>query len=284
MWSWLHGLNCTFADAGDGGGGGGGSGEAGAASGAPLALSDDALVQIPGIEKPVKFGEWRQGFVPKADHERVTGEMTAYKQQVGQSISSYLRSLQAGTTGGDKSTGEKAQIASDLEELLASIENEPFIDGKMAKKAFERILRESQGGAQRVDKGMGYLYQAITAMGKRLQAMEQGRSEENLNGQIRSWLKDNDYDPDDYQEMAQDYFAAYEGKPTDIFAILKKRIEQIEGARDKRETKKRQAKEIALPGRGGDTRVAAKAKGMEDKSPEEVADLAFDLFQMPDRG
>jgi len=288
--TWTNGLMPLLAkggggSAGDGGGSDGGAGGDGVGGGdlgggsSPVTLRDDAMVQLDGMDKPMKFGDWKAGYVPKGDHEKVSGELTNYKQRIATAVSEYLRSLQS-------QPGHSAQPAApadELDELLTQLEEAPWVDGKTVKTIISKLKARTGEGSGKVEKQMGWLYQQLTAMHKKLQTLEQGRSEESLNQQITSWLKDNDFDPEHYEEYVRDMFAAYEGKPKEIFDLAKKRIDQFEAGHDARLKRQRAPAggRPAIPGRGGTPALQTKAKNLGDKSPEEVANELWDMLREP---
>jgi len=267
---------------GGSGGGAGGDGGDGGGDGTPQAVSlnDDALVRFDGMDKPVKFGEWKAGYVPKADHEKVSGELTSYKGRVTQAVSNYLESLKAQQAN----TAKGAAVTDEIDEILGQLEEQPWIDGKTLKAVVAKLKARTGEGSGKLEKGVGLLYQQITTMAKRLQQLEQGRSEESMNSQINRWLKDNDYDPEHYEEFVRDLFAAYEGKPAEIFDLAKKRIDALEAGRESRAKRKKEAsaKLPPIPGRGGTPAGGTKPKDLSDKSPEQVADELWEMMKEPE--
>jgi len=286
---WTRGLTPLLAKGGGSGGGsaGGGSGGsddggAGGDSGTPQAVSlnDNALVQFEGMDKPVKFGEWKAGYVPKADHEKVSGDLTSYKGRVAQAVSNYLESLKAQQAN----TVKGAAVTDEIDEILGQLEEQPWIDGKTLKAVVAKLKARTGEGSGKLEKGVGLLYQQIITLAKRLQLLEQGRSEESMNSQVTRWLKDNDYDPEHYEEFVRDLFAAYEGKPAEIFDLAKKRIDALEAGRESRAKRKKEssAKLPLIPGRGGTPTGGTKPKDLADKSPEQVADELWDMMKEPE--
>lgn len=264
-----------------GGGAGGGAAGGGADGAKPISLSDDALIQIAGMDKPVKFKDWRSGFVAKEDHDALSQQMTTQRKQITEALGRYIASLQA---GGGRSAAPEASKPSAIDKMLANLENEPFLTGAQAKQTLSEIVQQLGETPGKLEKYLGQLWKHNQDLGKRLQAIERGRNEESLRSQVRTWLKDNDFDPEYYEDLALDIFEAYEGTPEQVFKVVKQRIDKIEAGKEARMKKKLPPEGAPkLPGRGGDAIVAAKAKSLADKSPEMVADELFELFRTDER-
>lgn len=273
-------LNLGFLyDGTDSGGGGGSDAPAGGAGGAAGAgagaggtvydLSDDAMVRVPGSDRPIKFSEYKAGYVPRADFDRTSSEYGAYKQKVQQTLLQYVAGLQRGGQAGQAQAGAAKD---EMEELLAKVEGAQYVDGPGLATVIRQVLSRMRSAD--TQKALGMLYQHNQQLGKRLQAIEGQRSQESLNATVRSWLKDNDYDPEYYEDLALDLIAGYEGKPVDILnKVVKARIEKIEKGKEARTIKAKQLPfEPRLPGRGGDNRFATKAKDLSQASPAQIAD------------
>lgn len=164
---------------GDGTGGGGTGAGAGAGTGGDLPggggdqtyrLSDDSLIDL-GDGKPVKFSQYKSGYVPKADHDTLVtnynkgreflmGEAAKLERAWGQLLAK--TGQRPGQQGPPTQPGARP-------DPLANFRNLPIVDGKTLADAYEAMR---SGDLQPMQQMLNQQTKIITALAKRLEQVQ----------------------------------------------------------------------------------------------------------------
>lgn len=147
----------SFAGAGAQGGGSQGSGSS-------ITLSDDSLFTPPGATAPVKFGEWRKGFIPRTEHESTVKQTTTQ-------LLTRLGQLAQQAQNAKKQAGQRGQQHQPPADPYADLRDMPLADGKALASLAERIQRE---GVAPLHQWAGQVNKAMQTMMKQVQALQQG--------------------------------------------------------------------------------------------------------------
>lgn len=207
-------------------GGGRGSADAGTT---PIRLSDDALIQIEGSDKPVTWRDYRAGFVPRDEYDRwnttrtrATDILIAEARRLDQEAQKI-----AAATKGDASRRESRP------DPLADIRKLPLVDGETLSQLYQRIQTEGIGPIAQV---LGKYQQVIGGLLKRIENVEQGverystaETESSFRSKVEDILESAGFDPDDetLHEIARDIFQSWEWDDEDkeFPEMLLKRLE-----------------------------------------------------------
>lgn len=152
-WIGLTPLYDTPGD-GTGGGAGAGSGNAGAAGAGgaqAIKISDDTMVDF-GDGKPVKYGEYKTGYMPRAQYDRGVEFLTGEAQK----LQTAWDKFHAGE--GAKPKGQEPVVAAAIDE----IEKLSVVDGQSLKKLYNELRSQ----------GLTPLAQAVASIATRLQQLE----------------------------------------------------------------------------------------------------------------
>ncbi len=270
--------NYETVDGGSGGGSGTGAPNTGGSSAAtvptggggqaaqPVSLSDDAPFTYGG-KTYGSFKEYQQGFVPRSEHEAVSGKFKSFQDN--------LRNL---------ATNLKRQPQQPQQRVdpFAEIRNLPIVDGatlsKLAENGFGQVAQQLQQQQN-----------AVAAMAKKLGALEQGYGgvqERNARGDFEKRLDTvigglgEDFDPknETLRELAQDVYHSFDWKGDEVEKefpkIFAKRVNDfIKLARTLDQTKLKKAKEHRFVRPGGSASPSGPSRARLSNS--DVADMVF---------
>jgi hypothetical protein len=165
----IGGERITSGGPGGGSSGAAGAGSAGGGSSQPIRLSDDALVDL-GDGKPVKFSDWKSGFVPKADHDSLTQRYSqgrdyllgeAKKLEQGwQTLAGLLRQQGHGAAGSGQAN-----------DPLAKFRQMALVDGPALADAYEAMRT---GDLQPMRDQLGKQQQLIAQLTQQVQGLRGG--------------------------------------------------------------------------------------------------------------
>lgn len=239
---------------------------------APLSLSDDALVNIPGRDKPVKFGEWRRG---------LEGEYTKAKQTLSQ-LTPEVERLRQKQAEWERQQGQ-ANRPDPNRELLGKLEQLKYLDGGAAKELAEYF----QNQLSTRDQVLGMALKALGQVRGQVNTLAGSAGEQAHAAKISRFVKEGGYG-EELNDVAQTVYAAYEGADLDeqFPGILKSHVEAIEKyirARDKKALEKARERTAWVPGKG--TSVTPGQPLNEGfKTPQEVAKAVHARFKAQSQG
>lgn len=250
----------------------------------PIELSDDSFVKVPGVDKPVKFGEHYRGLqsqFTKTSQEaarlRAEFERTqAILQERERRIQDYERRF----------SGGPQPAADPFGELKNKLKALPYLKGEEAVEVVEQIV----GGFGQVGKALQDRDKVLGLMYQRIQQLEAGvgqyssqRAEQEFDGKITRFVNEVGL-PAEATDFAKKLYLAYEGDDLDAEfpAILRDEWERvsslIEAQRRKRIEDARRAPFV--PGKGGNGRPSAPLSSRLAKaSSAETADALWDMVQ-----
>lgn len=261
----------------------------------PIALSDDALVQLPGQEKPVKFAEWRSGL--QADFTRnaqrqareLEQQKQAWQQQQAQE---YQRLQQLYQQVQQVQQGRQAPPqAHPNQQLYADIAQQPYIDGKTAvtlAQTFEQglgqVAQHVQTTSQQMAQAMALMWQQMQRMQQGFQGVQSTHLESQHDTRVKQWLSDAGLPTDpEAIELAKDIYAGYEGHDldTEFPTIFKQRWDAMFGLFNRLQAKRvEEARKTRglIPGKGGQ---GMPGKPLQDpyKPAKQIADDIWESLQ-----
>lgn len=285
----------SLADGEDLGGGGGGGGSFGGGGGAPadaggetpsaVSLADDTLVSVPGSDKPIKFGEWRNRYVDKADFTRTTQQYAArekawqdYANQIKQQYEERLKSV----------TPAQPQGQNSFEAELNALASREYVDGKTAAGLVQRIIQQGlaplAGELKKRDQLIGLLYNKLEGVEGSVQGLTGRTSQADFQSKLEAAAKSAALPSKPViQEFLQDIYLSHEGKDLDseFPNMVKQRwSELVQAVRewDKEQADDAKRRALGIPTRGGAATPSKPArKGFE--TAEDIAKTWFPILR-----
>lgn len=231
-----------------------------------LDVTDDTLIRIKGIDKPVKFADHVKGF--QANFTKASQRAAQLERELAardQRLQQYER--------------EKAQAArqGQSNDMLAAIKELPYLSGNDAAEVVQAIAQQLQ---QRDQITMRALQEI-----KALRDIVGGLRNESVNGQFESkinrWLTEGNY-PQEAADLAKEIYLAYEGDDLDqdFPRIFKERWDQINRIIDaQRAQKLASARKVPfVPGKGGVSGPSRPIEVPANAAPKDVADLLWEAM------
>lgn len=233
---------------------------------------ENMLVKFKGSDKPVKLGDHVRGF--QSQFTKASQEAAKLKKDFASQQQELQRIREAaGGRNGDPNANAGA-------DMLASIESQPFIDGKMMGS----VLKDLQGGMRERDMVQLAVLNKIKTIEGILNELHGTSINSSHQSKLKKWLGDGGYDADDQNtyELADIIYRGYEGENLDeeFPAIFESRWKQMQAAVQRRADRERQRTRNLpfTPGKGGNG-APGKAQGLTGKeSPKELADFFFNRF------
>ncbi len=260
----------------------------GAATPSPISLTPESLIQAPGLDKPVKYGEFIGGYVSKADFTRAQQRVAAERDAAQKALQDQEQRFRAaaqqilhrmGGAGGANSGA--APQAGSLEATLSQLEAAPYVDGPTAANLVRNLVQTSvmplATAIQQRDKALGILWQRLQQLDGTVGTLRNRTSEGDFQTKL-SRVKTDLGLPDDpaINELLQDIYLSHEGEDLDreFPTLVKQRFEGLRTlvrALDKREADEARASRMGLPGKGGNaTPGRTLRRGFQ--TPAEIAD------------
>lgn len=236
-----------------------------------IELADDALIQIKGQNKPVKFNEYVRGFqsqFTKASQE--AARLKAALQEREDRIKRYEDERNR--------AGQQQQSQKPGNDVYAQLEALPYLSGKDARAVVETI----QGAITQRDQVLIATLKKLQTMERALNGLNENHATQSFDSKISRWLQDGGYDPG-YSDLAKEIYLAYEGDDLDtefpqIFASRVKQIEDLITARNAAKVSAAR-KTPFVPGKGGNTGPSSPLKLKPNASPQELADELWEQIQ-----
>lgn len=255
---------------------GGGQNTGGGASNTPTVhdYDENMLVRFKGSDKPVKLGDHVRGF--QSQFTKASQEAAKLKRDFAATQAELQRIREAaGGRNGDPNSGGNAGA-----DMLASIEQQPFIDGK----TMGSVLKDLQGGIRERDMVQLAVVKKIEAIEKILNDLHGTSINQSHEAKLKRWLGEGGYDPQDQNtyELADIIYRGYEGENLDeeFPAIFESRWKQMQAAVQRRAERERQRTRNLpfTPGKGGNG-APGKAQGLTGReTPKELSDIFFSRF------
>lgn len=246
----------------------------------PIELKDDSFVKIPGMEKPVKYGEHYRG---------LQGQLTKASQRAAELERRYAeaqarleereRALQR--TSQPQQTPQNPALG-----LVDKLRELPYLTGAEAAEAIQSVIGQvGQFGTelQRRDLALQVLYHQLKATRDMVNNLQSNHTNSAFENKISRWVGELGLPPE-AKELAQEIYLAYEGDDLDseFPNILRNRWDQLMSiARATEKARVDNARRLPfVPGKGGQ---GVPSKPLQDKlakaSPAQVADELWDAMQ-----
>jgi hypothetical protein len=257
--------------------GGGGSTSAGG-SDAPaeptvIDLPDEnALIRVPGMDKPVKYGEHVRGF--QREHTKAAQRAAQLERELAaerQRREQYERERQSaaqrpsGDAGGD---------------VFAALEQLPYLDGAQAAQ----LARGIAGEISRRDQVLRAALTKMQQMEQVVNGLHSNHSSVAFDAKINKFLGDLGYGPE-LADIAKEVYLAYEGDDldTEFPDIFRSRVEQMQKWVDaQRQAAVNRNRQRFVPGRGGQAGPGKPITFKGDESPQSMAEQLWNDLH-PDR-
>jgi hypothetical protein len=272
------------------------SGDSGVGTGndisAPVDISDDTMVRVPGQDDPVKYGDLYKRL--QADHTKKTTAAARARDQLAverQDLHSNHRQkeqqLQQLTTQllAMRNQGQNAGP-----DYLSELEGREIMDGRTVAQLMRAIQDQGFGSVAKAmearDGVISQLGAQLTKVNEVVRRLASERSDTSFDRKISGWLKDLNLD-DNFTDLAKEVYLAYEGDDLDdeFPEILRSRIDQVRGlfrSADKRRVDEARSAKFKFPGKGGQG-SAAQAGGLKgSETSAQVADRLWEAMQGDD--
>jgi len=254
-----------------------------AAPSAPIRLSDDMEVILPGSDKPTKYGEWFRGFQGK--HTEATQKVSTYERDLArikaerEQEAAELKRYREFVAGGEK---PRQAPKNPLKDLAGQLRDLKYVNGEDAERIVSSIAEQNEQSLQMRDLAIQLLAAKLAENNKLVQAMQSRHSESDYAALRSKALKEADMGDED-AEFADMVWHSYEGTP-DLAAqfprLVKESWDKLQSA--VRAADKRRAaaarKLPFVPGQGGRA-VPAKPYSAVGKSARQRAEELFPLMQ-----
>lgn len=222
---------------------------------APISLSDDSYVNIPGQKDPIKFSDWKARFVDKGDFTRTTQQYATREKQ----YQAELQRLRDSAARAQQNP--PAQGGNPLADRLKALGEQPYVDGKAAVQIVTDLYQTAIGPLAEAIKQRD---QALALMYKKLQGIEttaQTLSSRTSAGDFKSLLSQTKQSvglPDDpaVEEFLQDVYLSHEGSDLnrEFPNMVRARFEalaKVVRALDKKAAQDARQRAVGIPTRGG---------------------------------
>jgi hypothetical protein len=236
----------------------------------PIDLTDESLVRVKGVEKPVKFGEHVRGF--QARFTQATQEAAKLRNQLAEAqrlIAEHQRKVQAGPDSQPKQASQ--------EDLVGALKSLTYLSGDDAANMVQAITQQIQ---QRDQVTIALAKELLKVRGI-VQNLHQQSTTSNFDSMINKVVSDLGYDAAQpgVIDAAKEIYLAYEGDDlnAEFPRIFGERMQQLEAFF---EAKKRAAVASArkapfVAGKGGQ---AAPSKPLEIKPSASAREIADQLW------
>lgn len=262
----------------------GGAGSAGQPT--PISLTHESLIQAPGLDKPVKYSDFINGYVPKADftraQQRVAAERDALKKQMETERTQFRTAAQqilSRMQGGGQ--GNAAPEPGSMQATLAQLEAAPYVDGQTAANLVRNLIQTNvmplAEAIKQRDQALAIMFQRLQALGGTVGTLQSRTTEGDFHGKLSAARASLGL-PDDpvIGELLQDVYLSHEGEDLDqeFPNIVRQRIEALRllfRNLDKKEAEDSRANRLGIPGKGG---AAAPGRPLRRgfQSPQQIAD------------
>lgn len=250
----------------------------------PIELSDDSYVRVPGVEKPVKFGEHYRGL--QSQFTKTAQEAARLRAEHSQAQALLAEREKRIADYERRFNGGQPRQANPYEELTNKLKALPYLKGEEAAEVVQQIV----GGFGHVANELQRRDLALGLMYKKIQELEQGvssytgqQAEVQFDGKIAGFVQQVGL-PKEAADFAKKLYLAYEGDDLDAEfpAILKQEwdsmLNLVEAQRKARIEAARRAPFV--PTRGGNGRPSAPlAARLANASPAQTADALWEMVQ-----
>jgi hypothetical protein len=242
---------------------------------------------VPGSDKPVKYSDFINGFVPKSDftraQQRIAAEKTQLQQQLQAQEQRFTQAAQQilARLGQGGQAGNAQADPNSIEGMLAQLESAPYVDGPTAAKLMRGMVQQNvlplAQALQQRDQALRILFQRLQQLDGTVGSLANRTGNEDFTGKIARVRGDLQL-PDDPQvnELLQDIYLSHEGNDLDqeFPNMVKTRFDalrQVVRAMDRQEAETARANRIGLPGRGG---AASPGRPLRRgfQTPQQIAD------------
>lgn len=232
----------------------------------PIEVSDDTLLTIKGLPKPVKFGEHVGGL--RSQFTRASQEAAKLRKAI-QERDEKLKSFEQARTQNQQPGGS---------DILDQLRAQPYLDGKTTADIVTAI-------GQQFEERDRILVAALNQV-KQLQDIVRGlhgeSSNKSFDAKIAKFVQDGGYSPE-WNDVAKKLYMAYEGDDLDeqFPSILADYVAQTERLiTAKREAQVRGARRSPfVPGQGGNGKPSQPLQIKPDISRKDLVDQLWDHMQ-----
>lgn len=250
----------------------------------PIELSDESLVKLPGMEKPVKYGEHYRGL--QANQTRATQEAANLRRQYEQAQyalqqrEQLLRQYEGAIRQQQQGQGGQGQKQSVIDKLRSL----SYLSGEEAAAVVEDLtgrFGQYDQELQRRDLALVMLHKQLQDLKKNVGVFNEQRVNQDFEGKIGRWIGDLGLPPE-AKEFASELYLAYEGDDLDneFPNILKSRWEQLAGAIRAMDRKKvEEARRLPfVPNKGG-TASPSRPLNQGFKSARQIAEEMWPMVE-----
>lgn len=263
-----------------------GSGAAGSGAPSPISLSNDALISFEGAKEPVKFGDWRNKYVDKAEYTKATQDRARLNEELAR-MKGQLEAFQTRPQGPTAPSGP-----TEFEKQIAALAEQPYVSGASVAQIVGTMVQQ---GFQPLVEGLKVRDEAIKLLSAELQnvkgmatGLRNTSFESSIQGLYGRAAKALNLPADNPQvkELFDDIYRSHtgweNGNDEEFIGIAKARIAALtqlvrEGDKQAAEQARENARRgIFGQGGGGSPSLPARPAGFE--TPDQIAKKFFPLI------
>lgn len=241
----------------------------------PIQLTEESLVQLPGSEKPTKYGEWFRGFQSK--HTKATTELAELQRKFQQIESERQRERQELDRFRQAAN---PQPQSRAKSLLDQIRERSYLTGEDASTALENVLNEVGGGFQRRDAALTLIANKLAQLDEVVNQLNNQHATQQFSSKIKAVL-DKMGLPEEAMDLAQEIYLAYEGDNLDqeFPTIFENRWKQLQNlVNNINKAKVNEAKQRKFVPGQGPVGSAGKPIDISRMGAKDTADLLWETM------
>lgn len=250
----------------------------------PVELKDDAVVSIPGVNKPVKWGEWYRDYQGRFTKATQSAAELARKQQELEQRASQAEQRAREYENALRQRAREAQQTGSRNDLINSIKSLQYLSGEDAAAVVQNLLEQINGVGgqfQQRDVALVALYNKLLEQQKYIDEIRGRSAEQSFDQLVSSTLKELGI-PDEASDWAKEIYLAYEGDDlrSEFPRILGERWEQIQRfvrANDRKAADASRNRPF-VPGKGGNGVPGAPLNLRQGASPAEMAEALFPML------
>jgi len=262
----------------------------GAGTGTPgsdaVALSPESYIRVPGQDRPVKYSDFINGYVSKADftraQQRIAAERDAAQKSAKDTEAKFANAArQVLARLGQGGQGNAQPAPNSLQAVLGQLEAQPYVDGPTAAGLFRNLIESNvlplANAIKQRDQVLDLLYKRLQALDGNVSTLRNRTTNEEFMGRLAK-VRGELALPEDpvVGEFLQDIYLSYEGEDLDqeFPRMAKERFDALRTLfreMDRREADEARNARVGIPGKGG---AATPGKPLRRGflSPAQIAD------------
>lgn len=248
---------------------------------APITLSEDSMVILPGSKDPVRYGDHYRGF--QSEFTKRSQNLTAAQRRV-QELENQVRQSQQQQ---QNRQGQQQQGPDPFVQLAGELQGLQYLNGQQAAAVVGHVMKRFQSMTRELrkrDYALGLMYKRLQGIQQHLGGVVSRTQGQDFNAKIAKFAQDAGLPPEG-REFVAELYTAYEGDDLDeqFPSILKKRLETLSTITRKNEQRRieeARGRGPFVPSQGGNGSATRKlSNNFGKKSASEIATELWDGLQ-----